>query len=284
MKDPIGALFKALRQPKANKSSQKEERREPELQDEIDNDPEDHMEAEGFGRTVTRDDYLQNPDDNHVDSPITSWSAAVANANFQKIINAVLAFTILFCLFMQFQQKPTVVVKPPVLLGDIKIEDGLPNADMKRSWGLFIANTIGNVTPRNVEFASKVVASFLSPELQDATSKSIRQMAQIMKLRGVYQDFNIQDVGYDAASDLVWVWGYKTTKTKSTDDNDGSGSAEDKRKWTYEMIVKFNESGYPKITYLDQYEGVPKFEHGNNVQDGVVVQSQDNKKSKGKKQ
>ena len=43
------------------------------------------------------------------------------------------------------------VIKPPVLTGEIRIEDGLPNKEWQESWALYL-HMIGNINPRNVEF------------------------------------------------------------------------------------------------------------------------------------
>lgn len=281
MADPVKSLIQLLTKNKGKKKTENRAKQEPSIDDSrvVDN-PALVAEADGFEGTVTRDDYVY--DDNDGDSPIKSWSAAIGNANLQLLFNGLLSIALVACLMVIFNQKPTVIMKPPVMLGDIKIENGLPNADWKRSWALFFSSTVGNVTPRNVEFVSKVITSFMVPAIQDANTSRIRQLTQIMKMRGVTQEFAMQDISYDEVSDLVWVWGYKTTKTNHV----GAGEedeAEDRRKWTFEMLIKPTETGTPQITYLDQYEGTPRYENANNVKNGVVMKpAEDSKKKTGK--
>lgn len=204
MADPLKSFVEFLLKKDKTKNNKATDKKEPSFDD--DDDEAGNIgaveEADGFDRTVTRDSYHF---DNEKNTPLGSWSAAIAHANLQQIINGLLALALCGSLYMNFNQKPTIIMKPPMMLGDIKIENGLPNADWKRSWGLFFANTVGNVTPRNVEFASKVVTSFMAPEIQEANATRIRQLTSIMKMRGVTQEFQMQDIAYDEVSDLLWI-------------------------------------------------------------------------------
>ena len=54
--------------------------------------------------------------------------------NFLMVSNVGLVVMLAMSLWTQMNHKPTVIIKPPVLTGEIRIEDGLPNKEWMESW------------------------------------------------------------------------------------------------------------------------------------------------------
>ena len=211
MSDPIGNFFKALFNRKM--PSQKQERDEPTV----------GPDAAGGAATLTvepdvpfapRSYTLSGEDREH--GSHTSWSAAMVKTNFLLVSNVGLVLLLMMSLWSQLNQKPTVVIKPPVLTGEIRIEDGLPNKEWQESWALYLAHMIGNINPRNVEFVSKQVVAMLSTNLQLEKERDIRRIVDMMRMSNLTQSFEVQDLKYEASTRMVWVWGYKTRQLASS--------------------------------------------------------------------
>lgn len=270
MSDPIGNFFKALFNRKM--PSQKQERDEPTV----------GPDAAGGAATLTvepdvpfapRSYTLSGEDREH--GSHTSWSAAMVKTNFLLVSNVGLVLLLMMSLWSQLNQKPTVVIKPPVLTGEIRIEDGLPNKEWQESWALYLAHMIGNINPRNVEFVSKQVVAMLSTNLQLEKERDIRRIVDMMRMSNLTQSFEVQDLKYEASNRMVWVWGYKTTQLASSNKQATSATEDsaDRRRWTFEFIIRLNELGMPVVTHIDQYDGLPRFDRANGVtEEGMVIE------------
>lgn len=216
---------------------------------------------------------------------LTSWSTAMVRSNIAQLTNVMLGVALLGMTWMHWNTKPTVIIKPPVLTGEIRIEDGLPNKEWQESWALFLSHMLGNINPRNVDFVTRTTISMLSPKLQVSKEADIRRMVEMMKMSNLTQSFDVQDLQYEPRSRIVWVWGYKTTQlataraASSTELSNNSNTA-DRRRWTFEYVIRLSEVGMPVVTHIDQYEGLPKFDRANGVTEEGDVLSPPEKKGK----
>ncbi len=214
---------------------------------------------------------------------IESWSAAMARGNWLLVGNLVLSCALVLCLLKLFNQQPIVIVKPPVMTGEIRLEDGKPNTDWMLSWAVYAAYQLGNVNPRNVEFVAKVIMMMLAPNLQDGADRNIRRLVEVMRASSINQTFTADDVKFDDKSGLVWVIGNKTTRmVKAGNISEGiDGSSDDTRRWTFEFVIRMNHEGMPVITHIDQYSGLPDFQRADSVTpDGVVLEAPPKGKNK----
>ncbi|MGR6425737.1 TraE/TraK family type IV conjugative transfer system protein [Aeromonas veronii] len=273
MADPIGSFFKAL-------FSKEVPTRVRDRADDVPvsgvstESPKEESKWEPLSPTLAGEEREQ--------TALTSWSSAMVKSNFMMISNAGLVAIVLLLVFNQMNQKPTVIVKPPVMTGEIRVEDGLPNKEWQQSWALFIAHLLGNVNPRNVEFVARQITSLLSPNLQIEVDADLRKVVEMMRMSGLSQTFEVQDLRYDPNTGMVWCWGNKTTQLVSARSSTNAGSeTSDRRRWTYEFIIRLNEMGMPVVTHLDQYEGTPRFDRASGVtEEGQVLNPP--KKNKGK--
>lgn len=214
---------------------------------------------------------LEGPD--RPQTALTSWSSAMVKTNIMMVSNAALVGVVLLLVFNQMNQKPTIIVKPPVMTGEFRIEDGLPNKEWQESWALFIAHMLGNVNPRNVEFVARQTLSLLSPNLQRQLDDDLHKVVDMMRMSNLSQTFEVQDLRYDANTGMVWCWGNKTTQLVGARSSNSTGSeTSDRRRWTYEFIIRLNEMGMPVVTHIDQYEGTPRYDRAGEVtEEGQVL-------------
>ena len=205
----------------------------------------------------------------------SDWIFVLARCEPDSTRHKGLVLLLMMSLWSQLNQKPTVVIKPPVLTGEIRIEDGLPNKEWQESWALYLAHMIGNINPRNVEFVSKQVVAMLSTNLQLEKERDIRRIVDMMRMSNLTQSFEVQDLKYEASTRMVWVWGYKTTQLASSNKQATSATEDsaDRRRWTFEFIIRLNELGMPVVTHIDQYDGLPRFDRANGVtEEGMVIE------------
>lgn len=256
MADPVKNMFTALfRALKGEKTLQLgTTRTEPKLADS--NQPDD------TGFDVSEHPFHSPPEEKSLDNEAEmSWSGALVKANVTTISNLILSAAVLAAVGYMMFRGPTIIIKPPVMTGDIVIEDGHPNKEWKKSWALYASYLLGNLNPKNVKFVSERIITMLSPKLQNEQAQSIQKIAEIMKARSVSQSFEVQDLNYDPTSDMIWVWGYKATSLQGADSrtmSESSAGDSDRRRWTFEYVIHLNETGMPVITHLRQYEGLPE--------------------------
>ncbi|MGL5126914.1 MAG: TraE/TraK family type IV conjugative transfer system protein [Aeromonas popoffii] len=272
MADPIGNFFKALFNKEVPTRA-----RDRAVDAPLSDVPTVEPEAESKWDPLSP--ALEGEDRKH--TAITSWSSAMVKSNFMMLSNAGLVAIVLLLVFNQMNKKPTIIVKPPVMTGEFRIEDGLPNKEWQQSWALFIAHMLGNVNPRNVEFVARQVTSLLSPNLQAAVEVDLRKVVEMMRMSGLSQTFEVQDLRYDQNTGMVWCWGIKNTHLVGAKSSNNAGNeTSDRRRWTYEFIIRLNEMGMPVVTHIDQYEGAPRYDRASGVtEEGQVLNPP--KKNKG---
>jgi len=178
-----------------------------------------------------------------------SFSQAVASRNIAQIANIIMALTVLLLAYKVFTQKPIAIVTPPTFTEEFTIQGNKVSDQYKISWAVFVANTIGNTNQRNIEFNKQVVATMLSPNLQENLANGMNRAAELMKTRKITQNYTIQDAVYDPNNDIVYVWGKKMVTAMRQDPITTN--------WTFELKVEARQ-GQPRVSYIKQYSGTPK--------------------------
>jgi len=157
---------------------------------------------------------------------------------------------ILILLVMYFTKDQMIVVVPNSINEEIHIGEGVANAEYQKRFADYVAKTIGNVNPNNVEHVKRIINDMLSPALRSMLLPAIEAEVTLLKVRELSQDFIVRDIIWSGKNDLAYVWGEKITRTRS-------GQERDSEDYTYEVRVKpFN--GYPRIVHLLGYKGSPK--------------------------
>jgi conjugal transfer pilus assembly protein TraE len=157
---------------------------------------------------------------------------------------------ILFLLFMYFTKDQLIVVVPNTINEEIHIGEGVANAKYQKRYADYVASTIGNVNPNNIDHVKKNISDMLSPTLRSVLLPALEKEVTLLKVRELSQDFIVRDIIWSSKNDLVYVWGEKVTRTRN-------GQERDSEDYTYEVRVKpFN--GYPRVLHLLGYKGTPK--------------------------
>lgn len=186
-----------------------------------------------------------------LDALIGSWHDTRRMLAMMTAMCAVLTLTVVVLSVQLFAKDRTVVLVPPHLTSEMEIARHGVTEDYLRTWGLFIAHTIGNVTPGTVETARTVLEPMLAPRIYRGVIE--RMEAEIEKITRdrVVLRFEPKRVGADVQSGRVWVEGHAEVDTI------GEGSERGLK--TYVFVLE-NDGYAPLITGLQTYDGAARVE------------------------
>lgn len=160
-----------------------------------------------------------------------------------------LSVAVLILVMMVSSKKTEIIVMPPDYYEPIIVNGKYANQAYSAGHAMTVANLMGNVNERNVDFVTDVVLRMLSPHLRSQLYQSFQTEVQILKNRRARQSFYIEDVMFEPRNNIVWVWGNKRTSL--------IGQQEVTERFTYEFRIE-PQNGMPKITHFDSYTGIPK--------------------------
>lgn len=163
------------------------------------------------------------------------------------IIALVMALSNAFLVYKVFQSHERVVLVPPTL--DQKASVGWKTASLeyKKSFALFVAGLVGNITPSSVEFVVDALGRYFSPAIYSDLRTRLMAIAQdpFFKSSGAYSYYVPTRVEYEPATYKIFVMGYQVT---------GNSVVKNKRKnLVFEMTVSI-KGGVPQIESLGMYE------------------------------
>lgn len=179
----------------------------------------------------------------------TSWFAMVAERNLHRVATPALAVAVLLLVMALVSNKPLVILIPPKLTEQVRLSMDSADEAYKRSWGLFVATMVGNVTPGNADYMLKNVEGLLSPHVYQSIKENLADQVQRIKRESMSIAFQPREVQYEIATDRIFVFG-KAVITGSSGEK-----AEENR--TYELEVDM-VNGIPTVTYFDLYSDKPK--------------------------
>lgn len=143
----------------------------------------------------------------------------------------------------------TLVLVPPHLSEPVQLARNRASAGLKESWGLYIAELIGNVTPENIEFIREALGNLLAADLYRSVLDGLWDQTQALKDERISLSFKPREVLYESETDRVFVTGTLVTQSPS--------GAPDRRNRTYEMTVDVDHY-QPRIKSLDVYAEEPR--------------------------
>ena len=152
---------------------------------------------------------------------------ALTENKFGRITIAILALANVILVGGLATKTQTVVLVPPTLEERSVIAANEASDETKVAWGLYLAGTLGNVTPRSSEFLKTNVSRFLSPRLYRSVVDGIEQQAAQIREEQITLQFMPTLARYDAEIEKVVVTGELVIR--------GLRGAERREIRTYEM-------------------------------------------------
>ncbi|MGP1715699.1 MAG: TraE/TraK family type IV conjugative transfer system protein [Methylophilus sp.] len=177
-----------------------------------------------------------------------TYNTIIAENNFYRFIIFFLMLFLLIAMMGWLGKENTTVLVPPTLNEKAEISNKSASATYKKSWALFIAELLGNVTPGNSDFVLSSIQPLLASDVYQNVTNGMRQEVAVMKRDAVTVQFHPRSVSYETTTNKCFVTG-RTSILAST----GEISSFDR---TYEVEVSIR-AGRPVIAYLDSYVGNP---------------------------
>lgn len=141
-----------------------------------------------------------------------------------------------------------VILVPPSLPDEVEIARNQGSGSLKESWGLYLAELLGNVTPGNAAFIERSLGPLLDARIYPEVMAILANEVEALRMDRVSVRFKSREVLYDATLDRVFVSGEQTSQ--------GPGSAPESRPRTYEFRIGFRHYR-PVIEHIDVYPGEP---------------------------
>jgi conjugal transfer pilus assembly protein TraE len=167
--------------------------------------------------------------------------------------HAIVALGITNCLTaltLSFQHTKVILV-PPSLPAEVEIARNQGSGALKETWGLYVAELIGNVTPGNAGFIEKSLGPLLDAGIYPEVMQILGNQVAALRADRVSVRFRTREVMYEARSDRVFVTGEQTSQ--------GPGSSPETHQRTYEIKIAFRHY-HPVIEHIDVYPGDPRIE------------------------
>ncbi|MCQ1058400.1 type IV conjugative transfer system protein TraE [Photobacterium sp. ZSDE20] len=156
---------------------------------------------------------------------------------------------ILGLLYALMQQQITTVVTPPTFTEPLSMRGDQVSRSYQTGWAMFIAQTLGNVSPARLEFTISMIEKMIPIQDLPVFRSQLEEQVARLQVSRVQETFSPVDVVFDPKNDVVWVYGEKISRSLRQ-------GTEIKMSWTYEMKIG-SHLGSPKILHLAQYEGAP---------------------------
>jgi conjugal transfer pilus assembly protein TraE len=172
-----------------------------------------------------------------------------AENSWGRLIIALSLVAILFLAIIAFFRKPVVMLVPPHLTEEAELHHNKAQAGIHSAWGLFMAETLGNVTPDTASFVRNTIEPLLGPKIYNDALRLLDQQIDDIKRDRVSFSFEPREVIFDDKTGTAYVVGRHYT-------HQGIGNA-DRVNRTYEFRWEF-ENYMPRLVYLNTYEGAPR--------------------------
>ncbi|NWC83863.1 pilus assembly protein [Pseudomonas putida] len=181
-----------------------------------------------------------------------SFNATLSENKFLRMILAG-SLVINFILVIFLGSKDTVVsVMPPTLAESAWVNSNEASSEFTEAWALYVANTVGNVTPGTASMIRKTLEPLLDPSIyQDVVNKIESQVQEIRRDR-VSTTFEARQILREPKNpNKFFVVGRSFMQ--------GPNGKPEPSNTTYEVHLMIRNYR-PVITYLTTYEGKPRTE------------------------
>lgn len=178
------------------------------------------------------------------DKLMNSWDAMIAERRWDRTLLVLLAAANLVGWLDASREDAIVVLSPPALASEARIGRGSADAGYKAAWGLFVARTLGNVTPGSAALVLPSLDPLLDPSIYHRVRQAIEKELDMLKQEALTLSFEPRSVEYDPLAERVFVRGSLATTGVR-----GRAQKDDR---TYEIGIRVDDYR-PRIVHLEAY-------------------------------
>lgn len=180
---------------------------------------------------------------------LESWRIVQAENRLHRVVLIGLVITNGISALAALRTERAVVLVPPNLTKEVEITRNTASSELKESWGLYLAELLGNVTPATSEFIANALAPLLSTNIYRSVMDAMSEQINAIKMDRVATSFKPRQVSYERETDKVFVTGELTTQ--------GPNSKAETRNRTYEFVLS-TRNYRPRLDYIDVYADEPR--------------------------
>lgn len=174
---------------------------------------------------------------------------AIVDNRMQRTINLVLVAVVAMMAYALLARDQIVVVQPETLGSEAWITTEDASQSYKESWGLYLAQLTGNITPGNVDFLKDRLKPLLAPSIYNEVIDLVEIQAQSIKDDRISYRFEPREVAFEEKTNKVFVYGYSFVK--------GADNKEERQERTYEYRIEIEQYA-PLIVDLNTYADKPR--------------------------
>lgn len=166
-----------------------------------------------------------------------------------RVTMPLMALALLIAVISVVRDSETVVIQPPNMSEEAQIAVDKANRGFKKSYGLYVANLLGNVQPGSAEFLLATSEHLFDPSVYQQLRQKLIDQVRVIEEKDLSTHFMPRNITYWEDTDRVVIFGERVTRGRSENP--------DKEDVTYELKIEI-DNYLPKVTYIDIYPGSPK--------------------------
>lgn len=173
-----------------------------------------------------------------------------------QTFNRFLRYCIIFSMLINLlaiigwlKKDQAVILVPPNLSEKAEIAQNKASEGYKKSWGMYAATLLGNLTPENADFVLKTLEDMVTGDIRTLVTEQIGSELEDLKTEKVSSIFEMSSISYEPETDKVFVTGRNILI--------GAGGKSNPTEQTFEFIIDVKHYS-PVITHLASYQGLPK--------------------------
>lgn len=199
----------------------------------------------------------------NIQSFINTWEGVSAENKWLRLL-CLLLVIINGVLVVNVMRKDVVqTLVPYTLTNDAWISSTEGSRSYKESWAHFFANTLGNISPDNIDFVVARIIPFLDVDIKTKYEEELYLQSAAIKEDKINIRFEIKRILFEKTTNKVFVTGFTFES--------GAGGKEKRTEQTYEFKITV-QTYAPKISHFSVYKGIPKTKE--------EIKKRENKKSK----
>ena len=180
---------------------------------------------------------------------LRTWDGHEAENRFSRAVILGLLVICAITSLAAWRTERSIILVPPTMNREVEVTRTAASSEFMESWGLFLAELLGNTTPANADFLKTAIEPLLAPDIYRTVLDAMADQIKAIKMDRVAISFMPRHVFYETETRKVFVTG----ELKSQ----GPSSKPDIKPRTYEFIIAI-KNYRPRLEYIDVYPDEPR--------------------------
>lgn len=180
---------------------------------------------------------------------LRTWEGHETENRLSRVIIIGLLVICVITSLAAWRTERSIILVPPTLTQEVEVTRSSASSEFKESWGLYMAELLGNTTPANADFLKVAIEPLLAPDIYRSVLDAMTDQIKAIKMDRVAISFTPRHVDYEAETNKVFVSG----ELKSQ----GPSSKPDIKPRTYEFIIAI-KNYRPRLEFIDVYPDSPR--------------------------